>query len=141
MPVEELFEEIVEEIKRDEGYRGYQYDDHLGNPTIGYGTLLPLSEEEAEMILKTRLRIMVLELQMAKPFVDSLPLDSKIVLLNMVYQLGVPKLLGFRKMWAALERGDFLLASQEMLDSRWAKQTPNRANKLSKKMRTATYIA
>ena len=35
----------------------------------------------------------------------------------------------FKKMKAALERGDFEAAAAEMLDSRWARQTPNRADR------------
>ena len=41
-------------LKRDEGFRGDPYDDHLGNPTIGYGSLLPLSEREAEVVMNMR---------------------------------------------------------------------------------------
>ena len=137
---QELFDEIVEEIKQDEGFNGYQYDDHLGNPTIGYGTLLPLKEKQGEMLLRIDIEDMVIELQRAKPFIDSLPLDAKMVLINMTYNLGVPRLLGFRKMWEALERGDFPRAADEMLDSRWATQVKGRAERLAKKMRTSSYF-
>ena len=37
-------------------------------------------------------------------------------------------------MWQALENFDYVQAAVEMLDSRWAKQTPNRAQELAKRM-------
>lgn len=139
MGYENVFDEIVEGIKKHEGFRGYQYRDHLGFETVGYGTKMPLTEEEAELLLRHRLEKMVQELQLAKPFVDSLPLTAKKIILDMTYQLGVPRLLGFRKMWAALERGDFKNAAVEMRDSAWNQQTPARSNTLASIMETVSY--
>ena len=55
----------------------------------------------------------------------------------MGFQLGIGGLLGFRKMWAALERSDYAQAAEEALDSRWAEQTPNRAQEVAEWIRTA----
>ena len=131
MPYQEALQEVVNEIKLDEGFVGVEYKDHLGFPTIGYGTKLPLTEEEAELLLKHRLGKMVRELLRHKPIVEELPIDAKLIILNMAYQLGVPRLLGFKRMWAALERKDFIEAAKEMRDSLWNKQTPSRSNKLA----------
>jgi len=131
MPYQEALQEVVNDIKLDEGFVGTEYKDHLGFPTIGYGTKLPLTEEEAELLLRHRLHKMVKELLRHKPFVEELPLDAKLIILNMAYQLGVPRLLGFRKMWSALESKDFEEAAKEMRDSLWNRQTPNRSNKLA----------
>lgn len=131
MPYQEALKEVVTEIKLDEGFEEMPYEDHLGFPTIGYGTKLPLTEEEAELLLRHRLHKMVKELQRNKSFIDKLPLDAKLILLNMAYQLGVPRLLGFKKMWRALEDEDFEEAAKEMRDSLWNRQTPNRSNKLA----------
>ena len=131
MPYQEALQEVVNDIKLDEGFIGTEYKDHLGFPTIGYGTKLPLTEEEAELLLRHRLHKMVKELQYKKAFIDTLPLDAKLILLNMAYQLGVPRLLGFKKMWLALENRDFKTAADEMRDSLWNRQTPNRSNKLA----------
>lgn len=139
MPYQEALKEVVEEIKVDEGFVGNEYKDHLGFPTIGYGTKLPLTEEEAELLLRHRLHKMVIELQRNKPFVDDLPFDARIILLNMAYQLGVPRLLGFKRMWSALEDGDFEEAAIEMRDSLWNRQTPNRSNKLAYIMQQTKY--
>ena len=140
MPYQEALTKVVDEIKLDEGFVGMQYEDHLGFPTIGYGTKLPLTEEEAELLLRHRLHKMVKELQRHKAFVDRLPLDAKLILLNMAYQLGVPRLLGFKKMWRALEDEDFKTAADEMRDSLWAKiQTPKRADRLASIMSDVQY--
>lgn len=139
MSYQEAFQEVVNEIKLDEGFVGVEYKDHLGFPTIGYGTKLPLTEEEAELLLKHRLHKMVKELLRHKPVVETLPLDAKLIILNMTYQLGVPRLLAFKKMWAALESKDFKTAADEMRDSLWNRQTPNRSNKLASIMSDVTY--
>ena len=58
------------------------------------------------------------------------------ILVEMSYQLGVNGVLKFKKMWGALKNEDYTEASKQMLDSRWAIQTPNRAKKLAEMMRS-----
>lgn len=125
---------LIEDIKKEEGYKGFQYDDHLGNPTIGYGTLLPLSEDEAELILNHRLNRFTSNVKSSLYDLD-IKDEAWDILFHMSYQMGVGGLLKFKKMIKALRDQDYKTASIEMLDSRWAKQTPNRANRLSEKMR------
>ena len=122
---------LVENIKISEGFRGEPYNDSLGKPTIGFGTLLPLSESESELILKSRLHTKMAQLVKAEPFMQELPSDVKDTLYEMSYQLGVGGLLKFKKMWKALKEGDYKEAYIQALDSRWAEQTPNRAEKLA----------
>ena len=59
------------------------------------------------------------------------------ILVEMVFQLGIGGVGKFKKMWSALDNEDYGEASFQMMDSLWAKQTPNRAEKLSQKMRSA----
>ncbi len=125
---------LLEDIKKEEGYRGYQYDDHLGNPTIGYGTLLPLSEDEAELILNHRLNRFISNVKSSLYDLD-IKEEAWDILFHMAYQMGVGGLLKFKRMIKALRDQDYKTASIEMLDSRWAKQTPNRALRLSNEMR------
>ena len=139
MPYQEALNKLIDELVLDEGFDGMPYKDHLGYLTIGIGTKLPLTEEEAKLIANHRLHQVVKELQHSKAFVDRLPLDAKLILLNMAYQLGVPRLLGFKKMWRALEDEDFKTAADEMRDSLWNKQTPNRSNKLASIMSEVQY--
>lgn len=123
---------LIEDIKLDEGFRGESYLDSLDIPTIGFGTKLPLSEEEAEMILKHRLNKKIDHLLQKKPIVMTLPQDKQEALFNMAYQLGVGGLLKFKKMWEAIERRDWMTVGIEARDSRWYQQTPHRAEKMAK---------
>ncbi|MDT8337580.1 MAG: glycoside hydrolase family protein [Sulfurimonas sp.] len=126
---------LIEEIMKNEGFVGTVYKDTLGFDTIGYGTKLPLVKEEAALILEYRLKAKIKELETKEPFVNKLPLEKQEILAEMCYQMGVNGVLKFKKMWAALKEFDYEAASVQMLDSRWAEQTPNRAMKLSQMMR------
>lgn len=66
---------------------------------------------------------------------DSLSDARQEVLVEMAFQLGGPRLNGFRKLRAALESGHWVQAEAEMLDSIWARdQTPRRARELAARM-------
>jgi lysozyme len=127
---------LTNKIKDSEGFNGNPYNDSLGIPTIGYGTKLPLSKLESEMIMMQRLNAKISELESKKPFVKTLPDSKQDVLYEMSYQLGVRGLLLFKRMWKAIENENFDLASKEMLNSLWATQTPARAKKLSEIMKS-----
>ena len=127
---------LTNKIKDSEGFNGNPYNDSLGIPTIGYGTKLPLSKLESEMIMMQRLNVKISELESKKPFVKTLPDSKQDVLYEMSYQLGVGGLLLFKRMWKAIENENFDLASKEMLNSLWATQTPKRAKKLSEIMKS-----
>lgn len=127
--------ELINSIKEHEGYVAEPYNDSLGFSTIGYGTKLPLSKDEAELILKHRLTDKIDKIIEKKPIILTLPQDKQFVLFEMAYQLGVGGILKFKKMWKAIESKNFKEAGVEMLDSRWAKQTPKRAKELSERMR------
>ena len=126
---------LLDEIKNDEGFEGMPYKDSLGIDTIGIGTKLPISEDEAELLAKVRLQKKIDHLLSEKPIVLTLTQSRQEVLFNMAYQLGVNGLLKFKNMWSAIEARDYNKAADEMLDSRWYTQTPNRAKKLSDIMR------
>lgn len=125
---------LIDDIKQEEGFKGIVYKCTEGFDTIGYGTRLPLSEKEAEMILEYRLNILKSNLSSSLYMLD---IDKKAwdILYNMVYQMGVKGVLNFKNMIKALEVKDYKRAGDEMLDSKWAKQTPARANRLSKAMK------
>ena len=123
--------DVIEMIKEHEGFRSFQYIDIRGFSTIGYGTKLPLTKEEAEILLKHRLNKKIRELIQKEPFYLKLPKKAQAVIADMAYQLGVGGVLGFKKMWEALKKRDYKKAADEMLDSVWAKQTPNRAKELA----------
>ncbi len=64
----------------------------------------------------------------------TLPAEKQEVLVNMAYNLGGPRLAGFKNMIAAVERNDFTQAAAEMKNSAWYNQTGNRAKDLTKTM-------
>ena len=125
---------LLESIKHHEGFVEHVYDDSLGIPTIGYGFAikdLVLEEDLCDEILLRKIRILGRSVMGKFPFFDSLPSDCKTVLMEMCYQLGVTGVSKFKKALKAMEDGDWEKAADEMLDSKWAKQTPNRAKEMS----------
>ena len=61
---------------------------------------------------------------------DELPQEMQHVLVNMAFQMGQRGLSNFKNMKAAIEEQDFAKTAVEMMDSRWASQTPERAERL-----------
>ena len=139
------YTDLMERIKKHEGFVPKIYKDSLGFATIGYGHLvLPeeqweegkeYSKEQLEHVFKNDFNN---ALAHANSLMDGMDLDDKAreVIIEMVFQLGVGGVGKFKKMWEALRNKDYGEASFQMLDSRWAKQTPNRAESLSKVMRS-----
>ena len=58
------------------------------------------------------------------------------IIIEMVFQLGKTGVSNFKNMWKALSGLQYSAAADQMLDSRWAKQTPNRANGMADIMRS-----
>lgn len=116
-----------------EGNRLQPYHDSEGYLTIGVGIMIDerkgggLTYEESIALFKMRLRKVELEVEDRFPRYRSLSKVRKAVLLSMAYQMGVNGLLGFKKMLAHIQQKDFYMASCELMDSRFADQTPNRA--------------
>ena len=141
------YTDLMERIKKHEGFVPKIYKDSLGFATIGYGHLvLPeeqweegkeYSKEQLEHVFKTDFNNAVGQ---ATGLMDGMNLDDKAieVIIEMVFQLGVGGVGKFKKMWEALRKKDYGEASFQMMDSRWAKQTPNRAESLSKVMRSCS---
>ena len=133
------FELALSWIKEHEGLRLKPYRDTIGKLTIGYGRNLEdigLSLEEAEALLRNDLSRCEAELrEVLGETYEALSPVRKAVLLDMIYNLGKSRFLGFKRMIAALKAGDFSRAAEEMLDSRWAAQVGRRAQFLAEKMR------
>jgi len=121
-------------IVKHEGLQLKAYVCPAGYLTIGYGRNLQtngISKEEAECLLKNDLVNIKLSLVDEIDFFIDLDEVRQAVLVDMAYQLGVKGLLSFRKFLGYLKIKDYLKASYEMLDSKWATQTPTRAQELS----------
>ena len=132
---------VKERIKEHEGFRDTVYLDSLGKRTVGYGHLCVEDHwEDGKKYEKEYLdEIFDKDFQNAADQCEDLCNDYELdlpetitdVLIEMIFQLGIGNVMKFKKMIAALHEKDFETASLEMLDSRWASQTPSRAEKLS----------
>lgn len=129
-------------IKRHEGFRQYVYRCTADRYTIGYGRNIDslggrgITEEEAEYLLRNDITRIKDRLHAMIPFYHMLNYVRRAVLISMAFNLGVTGLFGFKRMLKAVSLMNFNQAAHEMLDSKWAKQVPNRAKELSTMMRT-----
>ena len=129
---------LIKELKRDECVRTHVYLCSAGAQTIGVGRNLDangISEDEIDYLLMNDLRSCVHDLRNNFRFYDGLDSVRKRVMINMVFNLGINRLLKFKKFLAAVEAGDYEKASVEMMDSLWARQVHGRADRLSALMR------
>ena len=151
-------EDFVNKLIAHEGLRLQVYQDTLGIDTIGIGRNLEdrgitqeeldwmdipnmdavyeygISEADAMYLAQNDVQIVEEELLRAHPCVEDLDAVRQLVLVDMAFNMGVPRLCKFVKMWNAIHEQKFATASKEMLDSRWANQVKSRAVKLSNAM-------
>jgi len=136
---------LTKQLKQDEGLRLEAYQDSEDWWTIGYGRLIDtrkggkISEDEAEYMLNNDIDNVINAVIREFPWFNDLSDVRREVVLNMVYNLGLPKFKGFRNTITALQRHDWTDASREMLDSLWSRQVGNRAIRLSEAMRTGQW--
>ena len=128
--------------KRFEGLRVLPYECPTGHLTIGYGHNLEngITPEMAEFILKRDLETAERAVKDKFAWYFKLNDARQFVLLDMAFNMGIARLCTFKKMLAAVERGDYATAAKEMLDSRWAFQVETRAEKLAEMMKTGEYV-
>ena len=140
-------EQLREELKEDEGCKYEIYLDHLGLPTHGIGHLItewdeeyekpvgtPVSEDRVNNCFQTDVHGTVEECKKLFDNFDDLPEEVQLILCNMMFNMGRPRLSKFVKFRAAIDDNDWLEAATQMEDSRWHKQVTNRANRLIKRM-------
>jgi lysozyme len=141
-------DDLLEQLKRDEGSgpkklgRFMPYIDTVGKTTIGYGWNLSdngIPQFVADWLLDYAINEASLELQRKYPWLSGLDGTRYAVLINMAVNMGLPRLSGFRKMFAALKRKDYDAAAVEMLDSTWRAQVKGRALRLARQLRTGEW--
>ena len=132
------YDDAIEMIKRHEGFRDEVYLDSEGIPTGGWGhAFIEGSEIPFDVSLKLFSHDFKNVLNDYKRL--NLNLEDSIreaVILDMLFNLGLPRFLGFKKMLSALRGGDYEKAAEEMLDSKWARQVKSRAKELARLMKT-----
>jgi len=138
-------EQLLKQLRRDEGEVLSAYQDHLGFWTIGVGRLIDkrkgggLSPEESEFLLNNDVDTRINALEAAFPWFKGMDEARKGVLVNMSFQMGVKGLKAFKNTLASVANGLYEKAAAQMLQSLWASQTPERAKRLSEQMKTGEW--
>ena len=151
--IEDITHMIEDIIEREEGFRPYPYLCSEGYVTAGYGTklhkskgmnpddfTLKLTKNSAYALLEDEVKRIkgALSASSRGDIFEHLSVERKAIILSMAYQLGVGGVLNFRNMWDSLGGMDFIKASKDMLDSKWAKQTQGRAERHALVMKTGS---
>ena len=141
------YDKLLESVKKHEGFRDTVYLDTLNKRTVGFGHLCvedhwedgkKYDKEYLEDILEKDLQSAIDQTHdMCKDL--KISDDAKTIICEMIFQLGGRGVSKFRKMWAALQEDppNYFEAHVQMLDSKWAKQTPNRAHDMAELMQNA----
>lgn len=149
MDIEVLKKQLIE----DEGCKYEIYLDHLGYKTFGIGHLCRAKDPENNMEVGTK----VSKERVDECFLDDiekvindctilydnfyeLPEEAQLIIANMMFNLGRPRLSAFKQMKAAVDDHNWIEAAIQMEDSKWARQVPNRANRLCDRMRNIGFV-
>ncbi len=143
---------LLKQLKYEEGLRLEAYICPAGKLTIGYGhnldampmfenQMIPhvIDEQFADLLLEWDVKSVIDQLDDQWHGFQLLTGARRDAVINMAFQLGVPGLMKFKKTLQALARCDWQHAAEEALNSKWAKQTPNRADRVAWQIRTGVY--
>lgn len=121
-------ETLEQMIERHEGCRDRYYLDSEGVPTIGIGHNLfkPISRAAIEQIFRDDLREAWDDCLHAFPWFADLTEPRQWAMIDLCFNLGMTRLLGFRKFLTAMNLGEYETAANELMDSLWFKQVKNR---------------
>ena len=141
-------ENLRKELELDEGVKYEIYNDHLGYATFGIGHLVIDSDPEhgqeiGTAISKDRVieafnndvQIVLSDCERLYNDFNVLPEEVQLIIANMMFNMGRPRLSKFKGMKAGVDSKDWNKAADEMIDSAWYRQVPNRAGRLVKRMR------
>ena len=133
---------LINQLKRDEGFRNKPYFCTAGKLTIGYGRNLDdkgISEDEAEIMLVNDLRSARTDCELVFPNFDCYVKARQYALINMMFNLGLSRFLGFKKMIRAIKEDNWVEASVQALDSQWAEQVGSRAERIALALKTGEF--
>tara|TARA_R100001480_G_C4657872_1_gene171751 strand:+ start:119 stop:565 length:447 start_codon:yes stop_codon:yes gene_type:complete len=136
-------DKLREQLKIDEGVKYEIYNDHLGYPTFGIGHLITekdpehgkpvgteVSADRVNEVFNADVQLYINETKKVFSDLESKPEAIQLVLVNMCFNLGAPRLSNFKKFIAAINDEQWSEAAVEMMDSRWARQVGPRAERL-----------
>ena len=133
-------DKIRQTLIKHEGMRLDLYQDHLGIYTIGVGHNIQergITTRVAHMMLEEDIDVAIKDLQRNISYFDKLPACVQEALVNLSFNMGIPRLMQFKKTLAYLRNGEFESAADELLDSRYAEQVGRRALEIADMIRTA----
>jgi lysozyme len=143
-----MIEQLRKELAADEGCVKKIYLDHLGKKTVGIGHLCQegdpefwksigtaVSEDRVDELFGKDIAWTMTDCRDIVPGFDDMPREVKLILANLMFNMGRGRVLQFRKMLAAVDERDWSVAADEMHDSKWRRQVPARAERLIKRMR------
>tara|TARA_S200002703_G_C3766286_1_gene235888 strand:+ start:685 stop:1134 length:450 start_codon:yes stop_codon:yes gene_type:complete len=144
-------DKLREDLARDEGCKFEIYLDHLGYETFGIGHLIRdfdpeygepvgthVSEERVIEAFEDDIDITLADCLLLFDGFSSFPEEVQLILANMMFNMGMPRLSKFKKMIAAVEAQDWAEAAAQMKDSKWYHQVTNRAERLIQRMKDVT---
>lgn len=131
---------LTEDLKADEGFVPYAYQDTLGYWTIGYGTLIDkrgggIPEDIAALLLSRHIEDNAIKVNKTLPWLKKHPENVQRAIHNMCYQMGVAGVLKFVKTLELIQKMRYNEAADNAMLSKWAKQTPNRAKRVTDLLR------
>ena len=142
-------EAVFEQLKIDEGVKYEIYNDHLGYPTFGVGHLITKEDEEFGLDVGTKVSadrvksVFMKDLHTSireclilyrEDYFDDWPGEVQEILVNMMFNLGRPRLSKFKNMRTAIDNEDWATAATEGRDSSWFRQVGNRAERLMERL-------
>ena len=139
--------DIIKHLRREEGSVPHAYLDSLGFWTIGVGRLIDqrrgggLSESEIDLLLTNDVSRIMRELRESLPWFEQLDDARRAVLVGMAFQMGTAGLMQFTQTLASVRDQRYMTAAAQMLQSKWAQQTPARARRMSRQMESGEWQA
>jgi lysozyme len=133
-------ERIKETLIKHEGLRLDMYKDSLGIYTIGVGHNIEergITARVAAVMLEEDIDVAVVDLKRNVSFFDDLPEAAQEALVNLCFNMGIPRLMQFKKTLSFLREGKYEKAANELLDSRYASQVGYRALEVAEMIRSA----
>jgi len=130
---------LFKQLRTHEGVEKFPYKCTAGYLTIGVGRNIEergLLDDEIDFLLDNDINIAIDEVAATYDWFFDLSEIRQRVIIDMVFNLGLPRFSQFKNMIAAIEAEDFVQASNEMMDSRWAQQVGLRASRLAEMMET-----
>lgn len=130
---------ILDSLKLEEGFRSYVYKDHLGHDTIGYGRLVTeghgITRAEAELLLRNDVARTIKEVRRNFDWFHDAPASIQSVVIEVAFQLGLPRLKTFKNMLNFLSLHDYECAAAELIDSKYCRQCPSRVHRYAERLR------